>query len=121
MNYLRTAVLLAAMTGLFLVIGFMLGGQTGMIIALLFAAGTNVYAYWNSDKAVLSMHGAEPASEARNPLVTACRARFISLSVSNCRVISYRIRIRPVNCRPGSKTGTASTRNSRSSAPGTTK
>ena len=63
MNYMKTAVLLAGMTALFLAIGFMLGGQTGMVIALLVAAGTNVFAYWNSDKAVLSMHGAEPASE----------------------------------------------------------
>jgi len=66
MNYMKTAMLLAGMTALFLVIGFMLGGQTGMIIALLFAAGTNVYAYWNSDKAVLSMHGAEPAGETQH-------------------------------------------------------
>jgi heat shock protein HtpX len=54
MNYMKTAVLLAGMTALFLAIGFMLGGQTGMVIALLVAAGTNVFAYWNSDKAVLS-------------------------------------------------------------------
>ncbi|MEO1160213.1 MAG: zinc metalloprotease HtpX, partial [Pseudomonadota bacterium] len=67
MNYMKTAMLLAGMTALFLVIGFMLGGQTGMVIALVFAAGTNVYAYWNSDKAVLSMHGAQPASETQNP------------------------------------------------------
>ena len=76
MNYMKTAVLLAGMTALFLVIGFMLGGQTGMIIALVFAAGTNVYAYWNSDKAVLSMHGAEPASETRNPDLYAMIARL---------------------------------------------
>jgi len=66
MNYMKTAVLLAGMTALFIGIGFMLGGQTGMVIALLFAAGTNVYAYWNSDKMVLSMHGAEPASETQH-------------------------------------------------------
>ncbi len=66
MNYMKTAILLAGMTALFLVIGFMLGGETGMLLALVYAAGTNIYAYWNSDKAVLSMHGAEPASETRH-------------------------------------------------------
>ncbi|NNJ74166.1 MAG: zinc metalloprotease HtpX [Anderseniella sp.] len=76
MNYMKTAMLLAGMTALFLVIGFMLGGETGMIIAFVFAAGTNVYAYWNSDKAVLSMHGAEPASETQNPELYAMIARL---------------------------------------------
>ena len=76
MNYMKTAVLLAGMTALFLAIGFMLGGQTGMVIALLVAAGTNVFAYWNSDKAVLSMHGAEPASETQNPELFAMIARL---------------------------------------------
>ncbi len=76
MNYMKTAVLLAGMTALFLAIGFMLGGQTGMIIALLFAAGTNVYAYWNSDKAVLSMHGAQPASETQHPELYTMVARL---------------------------------------------
>jgi heat shock protein HtpX len=42
----------------------------------LFAAGTNIYAYWNSDKAVLSMHGAEPASEIRNRELYAMVARL---------------------------------------------
>ena len=76
MNYMKTAMLLAGMTALFLVIGFMLGGETGMIIAFVFAAGTNVYAYWNSDKAVLSMHGAEPASETQNPELYSMVARL---------------------------------------------
>ena len=76
MNYMKTAMLLAGMTALFLVIGFVLGGEMGMIIALVFAAGTNVYAYWNSDKAVLSMHGAQPASETRNPELYSMVARL---------------------------------------------
>jgi heat shock protein HtpX len=66
MNYTKTAMLLAGMTALFVGIGFLLGGQTGMIIAFLFAAATNVYAYWNSDKAVLSMHGAQVANETQH-------------------------------------------------------
>lgn len=58
MSYARTALLLAGMTGLFLAIGFMLGGEAGMMIALLIAFGMNIFAYWNSDKAILRMYGA---------------------------------------------------------------
>ena len=58
MSYLRTAILLAAMTALFMGIGFLIGGQSGMVIALLVAAAMNLFAYWNSDKMVLSMYGA---------------------------------------------------------------
>ncbi|SRR5690606_7536016 len=59
LNHMRTYMLLAAMTALFLGIGFMLGGEGGMIIALVFAAGMNVFAYWNSDKVVLRMYNAQ--------------------------------------------------------------
>ena len=63
MNYFRTSLLLAAMTALFLGIGFMLGGSGGMMVALLLALGMNGFAYWNSDKMVLGMYGAEPVDE----------------------------------------------------------
>ena len=52
MNYLRTAVLLAGLTALFMGVGYLIGGQSGMLIAFLIAAGMNVFSYWNSDKAV---------------------------------------------------------------------
>jgi heat shock protein HtpX len=58
MNVTKTALLMAGMTGLFLAVGYAVGGQTGMLLAFLFAAGTNLFAYWNSDKMVLRMHGA---------------------------------------------------------------
>lgn len=58
MNMMRTGLLLAALTGLFLAVGFWLGGESGMVIALLIALGMNVFAYWNSDKMVLRMYGA---------------------------------------------------------------
>ncbi|MGZ2260000.1 zinc metalloprotease HtpX [Roseobacter sp. A03A-229] len=54
----RTFILMAAMTAFVGVIGLMLGGEVGLIIALLIAFGMNFFAYWNSDKAVLRMHGA---------------------------------------------------------------
>jgi len=58
MNYFRTGLLMAGLTGLFLAVGYVIGGQSGMAIAFLFALGTNLFAYWNSDKMVLSMYGA---------------------------------------------------------------
>jgi heat shock protein HtpX len=59
MNYLRTAMLLAGLTALFMGVGFLIGGANGAMIALVVAAGMNVFSYWNSDKLVLSMHGAQ--------------------------------------------------------------
>ncbi len=58
MSYAKTALLLAAMTALFVAIGGMLGGQTGMIIAFIVALAMNLFSYWNSDKMVLNMHNA---------------------------------------------------------------
>ena len=63
MNYMKTAILLAGMTALFMGIGALIGGQQGMLIALVIAAGMNVFSYWNSDKLVLSMHGAQQVDE----------------------------------------------------------
>jgi heat shock protein HtpX len=59
MNYLRTAMLLAALTALFMGVGYLIGGAGGATIALVAAAGMNLFAYWNSDRMVLSMHGAQ--------------------------------------------------------------
>jgi heat shock protein HtpX len=67
MNYTKTAILLAAMTGLFLAIGFALGGEQGMLIAFAVALGMNVFSYWNSDKLVLRMHGAREVTPAEAP------------------------------------------------------
>ena len=64
MNTLRTGLLMAALTALFLFVGFLIGGGAGMAIAFLFAAGTNLFAYWNSDRVLLSMYGAREASDA---------------------------------------------------------
>jgi heat shock protein HtpX len=66
-NFARTFVLLAAMTGLFLAVGYMLGGEAGMVIAFLFAAGMNLFAYWNSDRMVLRMYRAQPVERADAP------------------------------------------------------
>src|SRR6187455_450243 len=58
MNYFRTAMLLAGLTALFMGVGYLIGGQTGAMIALVIAAGMNLFSYWNSDRMVLSMYGA---------------------------------------------------------------
>lgn len=67
MNYFKTTILLAAMTGLFVGIGFMLGGTGGMLIAFGIAVVMNVFSYWNSDKMVLRMHNAREVDEHSAP------------------------------------------------------
>ena len=67
MSYFRTAIFLAALTALFMGIGFLIGGQGGMIVALLVAGAMNLFAYWNSDKMVLSMYGAREVDERSAP------------------------------------------------------
>jgi len=67
LSYFRTAILLAAMTALFMGIGFLIGGQVGMIIALVVAGAMNLFAYWNSDKMVLRMYGAHEAGARAAP------------------------------------------------------
>ena len=62
-NALRTFVLLAALTALFMGVGYLIGGTSGMAIAFAFAVATNLFSYWNSDKLVLRMQAAEPVDE----------------------------------------------------------
>jgi heat shock protein HtpX len=64
---LRTFVLMAAMTAFVGVAGLALGGETGLFIALGLAFAMNFYSYWNSDKAVLRMHGARPVDARAAP------------------------------------------------------
>ncbi|MFT8244243.1 zinc metalloprotease HtpX [Roseomonas sp. BN140053] len=64
---LRTTVLLAGLTALFAGVGFVLGGRGGMLVALLVAAATNLWAWWNSGAAVLRMHDARPLGPAEAP------------------------------------------------------
>jgi heat shock protein HtpX len=59
MNYVKTAMLLAGLTALFMGVGYLIGGGSGAVIALVVAAGMNIFTYWNSDKMVLSMAGAQ--------------------------------------------------------------
>jgi heat shock protein HtpX len=81
-NHIRTFMLLAALTALFVGVGYLIGGPTGMVIAFGIAVVGNFISYWNADKIVLSMYRAqEPASApmrrmcARWRTTPACRSR----------------------------------------------
>ncbi|WP_137134806.1 zinc metalloprotease HtpX [Rhizobium sp. FKY42] len=67
MNTMRTAMLLAFMTALFMGVGFLIGGRGGMMIAFLIAAGMNLFSYWNSDRMVLSAYRAQQVDESNAP------------------------------------------------------
>ncbi|WP_367717257.1 zinc metalloprotease HtpX [Nitratireductor sp. GISD-1A_MAKvit] len=67
MNTIRTAMLLALMTALFMGVGYMIGGTGGMMIAFLIAAAMNLFSYWNADKMVLRMHNAVEVDERNAP------------------------------------------------------
>ncbi|MFN4056993.1 MAG: zinc metalloprotease HtpX [Roseinatronobacter sp.] len=66
-GYTKTAVLMAAMTALFMAVGYGLGGGGGVVVALVVAGAMNAYAYWNSDKAVLRMHNAQECNSQVHP------------------------------------------------------
>ncbi|MDR2880403.1 MAG: zinc metalloprotease HtpX [Azoarcus sp.] len=66
-NWLKTSILMAGIVALFGVIGGSLGGQQGMLIALVLGGGMNLWAYWFSDKAVLKMYGARQVDAASSP------------------------------------------------------
>ena len=67
MSYFKTAILLAGLTGLFMGVGYLIGGASGAMIALLIAAATNLFAYWNSDRMVLSTYGAHEVDRRTAP------------------------------------------------------
>ncbi len=80
MNTLRTTILLAALAGLFVGIGFLLGGTTGMIIGLVIAGAMNFFAYWSSDKLALRMAGAQEVSVEEAPRLHASVEEVASLA-----------------------------------------
>ena len=66
-NMMKTAILMAAITALFMAIGSMLGGRAGMMLALVVAIGMNFFSYWFSDKMVLKMYNAREVDETSAP------------------------------------------------------
>jgi len=67
MNGFKTTMLLAALTALLMVLGYLFGGSGGALIALVVAAGMNFFTYWNADKIVLRMHNAREVDAASAP------------------------------------------------------
>ncbi|MEM5431905.1 zinc metalloprotease HtpX [Cupriavidus oxalaticus] len=66
-NWVKTFMLMAAITALFIVIGGMIGGRSGMMMALLLALGMNFFSYWFSDKMVLRMYNAQEVDASTAP------------------------------------------------------
>jgi heat shock protein HtpX len=66
-NLMKTAILMAAITALFMAIGSLLGGRQGMVLALVIALGMNFFSYWFSDKLVLKMYNAQEVDESSAP------------------------------------------------------
>lgn len=70
MNHFKTYLLLAGLTALFMAAGYLIGGPTGMLIALAFAVALNAFSYWNADKIVLRTYGAQVVDESHpEPLI----------------------------------------------------
>src|SRR3972149_1768621 len=67
MTNVKTVFLLTALSGLFLALGYLLGGQAGLIFALVFAAVMNIGSYWFSDKLALALTGAKEGTQDRDP------------------------------------------------------
>lgn len=67
MNQFKTVMLLAALTALFMGLGFAIGGRGGAMLALLVAGGMNLFTFWNADKIVLKMHGAREVDDRSAP------------------------------------------------------
>ncbi|MEO6031284.1 MAG: zinc metalloprotease HtpX [Burkholderiaceae bacterium] len=66
-NLMKTAILMAAITALFMAIGSLLGGRQGMMLALAVAVGMNFFSYWFSDKLVLKMYRAREVDASSAP------------------------------------------------------
>ena len=67
MNYVRTGMLMAGLTALFGAVGYLIGGGGGMLMALGFAAMTNLFSYWNSDRLALASQNAQEVDERSAP------------------------------------------------------
>ncbi|MCU0881253.1 MAG: zinc metalloprotease HtpX [Hyphomonadaceae bacterium] len=81
MNTMKTFILLAGMTGLFMAVGYLIGGTGGMAIAFVVAAGMNVFSYWNSDKMVLSAYRAVEVDPLhRDPVIAEYAADTLAMA-----------------------------------------
>ena len=83
MNNLKTVVLMVTLTLMLVFIGAILGGKSGMTIALVIAFGMNFFAYWFSDRIVLRMYGAREVNEAEAPELYGIVARLAQKAQSS--------------------------------------
>jgi heat shock protein HtpX len=91
MNALKVTMLLILLTMLFLLAGYALGGQSGMLIALIIAAAFNFITYWFSDKMVLRMYHAVPVDETANRRLY----RIVSLASKKANITMPKVYIIP--------------------------
>lgn len=81
MNHFKTYMLLAGLTALFMGAGYLIGGPTGMLIALAFALALNAFSYWNADKIVLRTYGAVEVDESHpEPLIRNYAADVVEMA-----------------------------------------
>ncbi len=97
MNTFKTALLLTALSLLFLFVGGALGGQNGMFIALIFAAVMNFVSYFWSDKIVLAMYRAQPLSEESNPEVYRRVAPIVQRLAMRANIPMPRLYVIPID------------------------
>ena len=117
MSYLKTAILLAGLTALFVGVGYLIGGPTGMVIALVLAAGDNLFSYWNSDKMVLSMYGAHEVDRTAAPASIHLVARWPAAPACRCRASSSWTRRSPTPSPPAAIRRTPRSPDHRPAAP----
>jgi heat shock protein HtpX len=79
-NMFKTAILLAVLTAMLVLIGGAIGGQQGMVVAFVLALAMNFFSYWFSDRIVLAMYGAKPIEEAQAPRLYAMVRRLATRS-----------------------------------------
>ena len=88
MNVVKTTMLLAAMTALFMTVGFLLAGQTGMVIAFIAAAAMNVFSWWNSGNMVLRMHNAREVTHDSAPALVSMVEDLAVMAANNMVVFT---------------------------------
>lgn len=66
-NYLKTAILFTVLGALFLFVGYLIGGQGGVLIALALSLGLTGFSYWQSERLALSMARARPLDRSAAP------------------------------------------------------
>jgi Zn-dependent protease with chaperone function len=100
MSYLKTAILLAGLTGLFMGVGYLMAAPAERLIALVIAAAMNLFAYWNSDRMVLSMYGAMRSTATARPISSIWWPSWPAAPACRCRACSSSTRRSPMRSPP---------------------